>query len=125
MGQVLEEGIAGTRNEDLVAGIGQQLEQQRVRVAGARGENNLIRGNRDALSLVLARHGLTGSGHAPRVRLVDERAIIRKRRQQIRRVIEAGACRVGQGQVDDRAALCAHIGQRPRQPVRRQITGQS
>src|ERR1043166_2855232 len=38
---------------------GEQVEQQRVRFAGARGQHDAIRRHRDALTLVVARDGLT------------------------------------------------------------------
>jgi hypothetical protein len=71
--QVLEQRIARLGDEHFVAGPGQQLEQQRVRLAGARGQHDAARVDTHALPLVVARHGFPRVESTERSRVVAER----------------------------------------------------
>ena len=123
--QVLEQRIAWMRHQDLIAGIAQQLEQQRVGLAGARGERHPVGGNDDAAAAEVGGHGGAGRPHAQRLRIVLERARIRERQQEIRRIGEAHTGRVRFGQVRDRRAAAPSRVDHPRQRVRLEAGGKT
>ncbi len=83
--QVVEQRIARPRHQHLVARIGQQLEEQRVRLARAGGEDDAIGGSGDAAPRVVGGDGLPRLRQAERLRLVLQPARVGQRRQQIRR----------------------------------------
>jgi hypothetical protein len=56
--QVIEERVARARHEDFVAGVAEQLEEQRIGVARARREHDVLGRDGDALPQVIARDRL-------------------------------------------------------------------
>jgi hypothetical protein len=72
--EVIEERITGHRHEHLVsARRAQQLEQQRVGFAGARGQHDAIRIDGNAASRVIGSHRLSRLCQPKGRRIVDER----------------------------------------------------
>ena len=90
--QVLEQRIARLRHQHLVAGIAQQLEQQRVRLAGARRQRHAIGGDDDAAA---AEVGGDRLARRPAGRAAADRSRAPRgfgeRLEQILRIGEAGA----------------------------------
>ena len=115
--QVIEERIARTRHQHFVTGIGQQFEQQRIRVAGAGRQRDPIRGDGRAPPLVVARDGTTGVQQTERTRLVDQPPGIGERCEQIGRILEFRPRRIRLGQVDNRPPFRARLPYGMRQPI--------
>ena len=80
-GEKVEERIARARHQHLVAGIAQCLEQERVRLAAARGEQDLAGIDRRAAPQVVARDGSARREQAARIGLVAQRGWSGKERQ--------------------------------------------
>ena len=103
--EVLEQRIAGARHQHLVFGVGQQLEQQRVRFARARRQHDALGRHHEAAALVV-RRDRTPRVHQPeRRRRVRQATRIGQRREQIGGIREAGARRIRFGQVDERTSI--------------------
>ena len=101
------------RHQHRVAGIAQQLEQQRVRLAGARRQRDAIGGDRRCRGggsrrrpprAPTSRPSGCGSYRSARGS--------RERLEQILRIGEAGAGRIGLRQVDDRRAVARTLAHR-------------
>ena len=121
--QVIEQRIARPRHEHLVAGVGQQLEQQRVRLARARGQHDALgRRRRRPGARSRRRRPARASSDAERLRRrsAAPRAI-GERREQIGRIVEARARRIRLGEIDERLVPSRARAQRLGQPIARQI----
>ena len=103
---MIEQRIARRRHQHPIAGRrAQQLEQQRVGLAGARGQDDPIPGREDAIGAHSRRRPLrarcacrTAPAGSRRPRRCDER------REQVGRIGDAGAGRVADRQVDQIAS---------------------
>ena len=105
---MLEKRVARTRHEHAVSRIAQQLEQPAVRLARARRQDDGVGIDLGAAPETIGGDRLACGSDAQRVRLVREGARVRQRGEQRARIREAGGCRVGIGQVDERHAPNAH-----------------
>ena len=115
--QDLEERVARDRDEDFVAGIAQHLEQERVRLARAGGQDDPARIDRRSVAGELGADRRAGGEEAPRIGCVVETGPAGERPEEVVRVAQAGASRVGAGQVDQRNSLILQGIPRHREPV--------
>ena len=78
---MIEERIAWARYENLVAGIGEQLEEERVRLARARREHDALGGDVDRATAEVGGDGAASLHEPERMRRVREASWIRQRRE--------------------------------------------
>ena len=123
--QVVEERIARARHEHFIALVAEQLEQQRIRLAGAGRQGDAIRRHRHALSGVLARHRLARGRSSEGARLVRQCAQVGERLDEVGRIGQGGLRRIRERQIEDRPSRRPHRRNGASQAVRRQIGGQA
>ena len=100
--QVLEQRVRGRGHEHRLARVRQELEQERVGLAGGGREKDALGVHGGRVAQVLARHGLPGRAQAARVRVVLEAGGVRERGEQPGGVCDAACGRVGNRQVETR-----------------------
>ena len=104
--EVIEQRIARNRRQDGTgARVTQQLEQQRVRLARARGQHHLSRWHADSPTFELAGHCFTRRDESQRLRGVGQAFRGRERCEQTSRVRKIHARGIGHGEVEDRRAI--------------------
>jgi hypothetical protein len=123
--QVLEQRIARLGDEHFVAGAREQLEQQRVRLAGARGQHDAAGVDSHALPLVVARHGFPCVESAERSRVVAERFGIGERAEQVGWIFESRSRGIGAGEVEHRTTVRPRRRHHRRQAVGRKLCRQA
>ena len=99
-GQELEQRIARPRDQHLVAGVAQQLEQEAVGLAGAGVEQHAVGAERGAAAREVGGDGGARGGEAEGRRLVAPGLVPCQRREQVRGIGQRGACRVRERQVE-------------------------
>ncbi len=72
-GEKIEERIARMRDEDFVAGLAEQSEEERIRLARAGRQNEMLGIDAGALLFVIANHRIPRGSQAFRVGIVLER----------------------------------------------------
>jgi len=75
-GEVLEQRVAGARNQHRLPRAAKQLEQPRVCLARARREHDVVRIDLRSTTTVIVRDRGTRLPHAKRMRLVTEAAFV-------------------------------------------------
>ena len=121
LAQRIEQRVARTRDEHLVAGVREELEEHRIGVAGARRHDDAIGRDVESLPRVIARDRVARLGQAERRRRIDEPARIGERRQQVRRIVEAGTRRIRFREIDQWTPGRPLRRDRDREAVRRQL----
>ena len=116
--QDLEQRVARDRDEHLVAGIAQHLEQERVGLARAGGQDDPAGIDRRAVPGELGADRRAGREEAPRIGgVVAGRPGRRAGASRSSGIAQAGPGRVGAGQVDQRNPLILQGISRCREPV--------
>jgi len=100
-GEKVEERISGLCDEDFIAGIAEQAEEEAVRLAGAGGEQQLGGMEGHAVAGVVIRDSLACGETAFGLRIVVEGAGIGEGLEQGGRVGESAAGGIGGGEVGD------------------------
>ena len=115
---MLEQRIAGNRHEDGVARRrAQQLEQERVGFAGARGEHDAVGRGPDTTAGVVADHRLPRGEQSERFRGVVGNARAGQRCEQSLRVDDARARRIADRQIDELATGRTRRTERARERI--------
>ena len=104
-GEMLEERIARLRDQYFIARIAQQLEQHRVRVAGADGQHDALGGDDDVAPSEVVGNGLSRGQRAHGLGPVGQPAGIGQRGQQIVRVDQLCVGRIRLREIDVRPVL--------------------
>ena len=73
IGQEIKQRIAGSRNQDLVARIAEQAENERIRFAGSGCQYQIVCRQVKLLLLVIGTDRLAGAFDSARVRLITKR----------------------------------------------------
>jgi hypothetical protein len=109
LGEELEQRIARARHQHLVAGVAEQLEQERVRLAGARVQQDALGVDRRAAARRSRGRRRPGRLEAEGGGIVAPGLVAGERREQLGRVGERGARRVRQREVEEGppSARCA------------------
>ena len=97
-------GIARLRDQDRLAGIAEQLEQPAVGLARARRQHDVLGIDGHAAARVVGGHGLARRTKPERLRVVTERAVGRRRAEQIGRIRQTR--RASGSTPSDRRATC-------------------
>ena len=120
-GQVLEERVARRRHEHLVAGIAEQFEQDRVRLARAGGQHDAVARHAHAAAAEVPHDRVARRRHAERLGRVGEAGWARQRLEQADGIVDAHARRVRLGQVVELDAVVAQSGDGRRQAIGREV----
>ncbi len=113
IGEEVKERVAGTGNEDFVAGIAEETEEIRVGFAGAGGDEEIGWQDICAKGLVVGGDGFAGGSEALRRGFVEKTGGRLKRRKDGGCVVgEATVGGIGNGEVEERAGGAAMFSQR-------------
>ncbi len=122
---MIEQRVAGTRDEHLVSGVSQQLEQHAVRIAGTGSQDYSAGGDLDASTRVVRGDGAPCVERSGRLRLVAQSAGVGHPRKQIRRIVEPGAGRIRQREIDERLTFGSAALNGVGQSIRREAGGEA
>ena len=99
--QKLEQRVGGPRYQDLIAGIGQQLEQVGVSFTRAGREKDAVHGHRVAAFCIVGTDGFAGGGDSGGRRFISQHRGVVKRMEDFRRIVQARMSRVGFGEIEN------------------------
>ena len=117
--EIIEERIRRPGNKDAFARVAEELEDQRIGLAGAGGEEDVGRVNADTLLPVVVANSFARREKPSRLRPVAQRLRVGERGEQLPlRVVDPKLCRVGDCEVKDRPARCPPSLQQFGEPVR-------
>ncbi len=102
VGEELEQRITGLGHQDFIVGIAQQAKNVGVAFAGAGGKHQRLGIDRRLVLLsIIGCHGLACAGQASGLRIVIHRlGILQGVEDGFRVVLQTGADRIGEGQVE-------------------------
>jgi hypothetical protein len=105
-GEKIEQRVARPRDQELVAGVGQQLEEEAVGFAGRGGQKQALGVDGEAAPAVVVSDGGACFGEAARGRRVGEGARIGEGGGERGRVVEIGGGRVALGEIEELLTTC-------------------
>ena len=105
VGEVVEEGIGGMGDEDLIAGVAEQTKEVGVGLAGAGGQKELVGRDAGAVPGIVVGDGFSGGGCAAGVGVVAQGGGAGKAgKVEVGAELEAGGGGVGDGEVEEGVA---------------------
>ena len=117
IGQVLDQRVARPWREHRIARVTQQLEQQRIRLARAGGQDHSTCGNRQTTPREVIRDGVPCRKQSEGFRLVAKRPVVHHRGEQPVRICQACSRGIRERQVDNRKAGRATPVERDSKPI--------